>query len=96
MDHDIGRFISLLPEEIYLSIWFDGLANGHMDREKQLVAQNAALHVNTSTSTYFDSLRRVFLSIEDNEDDGKYSTRFILDIQDNQMSVIDPKDRIMI
>jgi RHS repeat-associated protein len=61
---------------------------------------STAKHANTPTVAHFDTLGRTFLTIADNGKDAggsdqNYSTRVELDIEGNQRSVMDAKDRIV-
>jgi len=62
------------------------------DPEKK-AATAAAAHANTPAAVHRDTLGRTFLSVADNGVAGKYETRLELDIEGNQRSVTDAKDR---
>jgi RHS repeat-associated protein len=107
-----------LPTDDYLPTWY-GLrtdpANAAVASQKwpslkkrnaeMDAATKAAVHANTPTIAYFDSLGRTFVTIAQNKfthkkSDGstetleeKYSTVLHLDIKGNQRAVIDPRGR---
>ncbi len=55
----------------------------------------AAAHANTPKVEYLDTLGRVFLLVDDNGTEGKYETRFDLDILGNQIQVTDALGRLI-
>jgi RHS repeat-associated protein len=72
----------------------------HADRQtlplndpERKAATSAALHANTPTVVHLDTLGRAFLTIADNGVAGKYETRVELDIEGNQRSVTDARQR---
>ena len=54
---------------------------GEIERE---VARKAAAHAKTKTVSHFDTLGRMFLTVEDNGDDGEYNAAVEFDIKGNQ------------
>ena len=61
----------------------------------QRAAWLAAKHANTPAQIHLDSLGRKIFSIADNGSDGKYATRTIFDIENNQRQVIDARNNIV-
>ena len=62
------------------------------DPERKAAAA-AAVHANTPAVVHLDTLGRTFLTIADNGAAGKYETRVQLDIEGNQRSVTDARQR---
>jgi RHS repeat-associated protein len=62
------------------------------DPERKAAAA-AALHANTPSVVHLDTLGRTFLTIADNGGAQKYETRLQLDIEGNQRSVTDARQR---
>ncbi|MEZ4861706.1 MAG: SpvB/TcaC N-terminal domain-containing protein [Caldilineaceae bacterium] len=58
-------------------------------------AQKTAVHANTPTKAYFDTLGRAVVTIADNGAAGQYTTRTELDMEGNQRSVTDANNRIV-
>ncbi len=52
----------------------------------------AARHANTPTQAHLDSLGRVIYTISDNGNAGKYFSRSVLDIENNQLQVTDARN----
>lgn len=94
-DADVDELLTRLPEVDYLPTWYQQRINGALGTEEKSAAEKAANHANTPTVAHFDTLGRPFLTIADNGAGGKYETRVELDIEGNQRSVIDAKDRIV-
>ena len=106
-DADVGDFFRRLPDADYLPTWYAQRQSGTLGTQEQEAASKAAVHANTPTVAYADSLGRTFLTIAHNKferekPDGtietveeKYQTRVILDIEGNQREVIDAKDRVV-
>ena len=99
-DADVGEFLTRLPDADYLPTWQQQRIGGALGTEEKSAAEKAAKHANTPTVAHFDTLGRTFLTIADNgkdasNNDQKYATRVELDIEGNQRSVMDAKDRIV-
>ena len=99
-DADVGEFLTRLPDADYLPTWYQQRIGGALGTEEKSAAEKAAKHANTPTVAHFDTLGRTFLTIADNGKDASgndqnYATRVELDIEGNQRSVIDAKDRIV-
>ena len=99
-DADVGEFLTRLPDADYLPTWYQQRIGGALGAEEKSAAEKAAKHANTPTIAHFDTLGRTFLTIADNGKDASgndqnYATRVELDIEGNQRSVTDAKDRIV-
>jgi hypothetical protein len=86
-DEDVGGFFELLPQPDYFPTWLAHKMAG--STQDQDAPAKASKHAKTPTLAYLDSLGRTFLTVADNGDDGKYTSRGELDIQGNQRSVSD-------
>jgi RHS repeat-associated protein len=80
--------------------WHAARIGGALGPLERAAASKAALHANTPTAVYFDTLGRPFLTLAHNgfRPDGtpvQYPTRVHLDIEGNQREVIDAKGRIV-
>src|ERR1017187_5262218 len=93
-DSEVGDFFQLLPKGDYSPTWYTQ-RNGTGLPLEQDAATKAAVHANTPTTAYFDTLGRPFLTIANNGGGVKFSSRVELDIQGNQRSVTDALDRIV-
>ena len=101
-DTDVGDYFRRLPAGDYLLTWYTRRIDGSMGKQEQDAAKKTAVHANTPTTAYFDTLGRTFLSIAFNRFERdevlveeKYSTRTDLDIEGNQREVIDARERIV-
>jgi len=99
-DADVGEFLTRLPDADYLPTWYQQRIGGALGTEEKSAAEKAAKHADTPTIAHFDTLGRTFLTIADNGKDASgndqnYATRVELDIEGNQRSVTDAKDRIV-
>ena len=94
-DVDLGPHFRRLPEHDYLPTWYESRINGDRGAEQAAAATAAAKHANTPSTIHLDSLGRPFLSILDNGDAGKYSSRNFLDIQGNVRAAKDSLGRII-
>src|SRR5258708_2450844 len=65
-DPDVGDYFSRLPDEEYLPTWYARRENGDLGPQEQAAAHKAALHANTPTTAYLDTLARTFLTIARN------------------------------
>ena len=87
--------------------WYMQRQAGALGTLEQSAATKSAVHANTPTVAYFDTLGRTFLTVAHNKferkkadgtietGEGKYPTRINLDIEANQREVIDAKDRVV-
>lgn len=89
-DGDVGDFFKLLTLGDYSPTWFAQRSGGGLGTQEQDAANKAALHANTPTTAYFDTLGRTFVTVVDNGGGNKFSSRVELDVQGNQRSVRDP------
>ena len=101
-DSDVGDFFAKLPDSDYLPTWYGQRSHGQLGREEQQAARKAAVHANTPSFAYTDTLGRTFLSIAHNryEHEGSpvdeyFATRTELDIENNQRAVIDALGRVV-
>jgi len=101
-DPDVGGFFRRLPGNHYLPTWFTRRSVEGLGAEEQSAASKAAVHANTPTEAHFDALGRPILTVAWNRflksgtpAEAKYSSRFTLDVQGNQLSVIDALGRII-
>jgi len=101
-DPDVSSFFRGLPDAEYLPTWHARRRGGAMGAQEQAAATQAAVHANTPTVAYFDTLGRTFLTVAHNRferngtsNEEKYSTRVNLNIEGNQRKVIDAKDRVV-
>jgi RHS repeat-associated protein len=121
-DADIKGFVENIDTEEYQPGWHklrtdDALSmarwpdaespkNADIRKWEKSAAIKTALHAQTPTMAYFDSLGRVFLTLEHNKyekkengnttvADEKYRTTVELDIEGNQRSVTDAKGRVV-
>ena len=98
-DPDVGAFFQLLPDADYLPTWYDQRQGGSLSTQRweKEAADKAAVHANTPTTAYFDTLGRTFLTIAHNRFlnsnnapvDAYYPVRSTLDIQGRQRAVGD-------
>jgi RHS repeat-associated protein len=91
-DPDVGDFFCRLPDTDYLPTWYEDRILGAMGSAEESAATKAAVHANTPSLAYLDSLGRTFLTIADNGPDGQYPTRVQLDIEGNTRLVTDARD----
>jgi RHS repeat-associated protein len=114
-DGDVKEFFTRLPDADYLPTWYAvrtdpslaalaavfwtdaNVRAGEID-----AATKAAVHADTPTVAFFDTLGRPFLTIAHNKFarsgvtlEEKYVTRIERDIEGNQRKVIDANDRIV-
>jgi RHS repeat-associated protein len=95
-DPDVGALFQRLSDSDYLPTWYQGRIDGGMGPAEATAAEKAARHAETPAVAYFDTLRRIFLSFDNNGENRKYRTRTILDIQGNRRAVVDALDRVVI
>jgi RHS repeat-associated protein len=100
-DPNVGELISRLPDPDYLPTWYGARIMGALGEAERNAALSAALHAETPTTTYFDSLGRPVLTVVDNGLDNagtsrKYSSLAVLDIEGNSRDVIDALGRSVI
>jgi RHS repeat-associated protein len=104
-DPDAGDFFRRLPDAEYLPAWHAQRQSGALGPHEQAAARKAAIHANTPTVAYFDTLGRTFLTVAHNRSQRSDSadppteefhhTRVTFDIEGNQREVIDAKDRVV-
>jgi RHS repeat-associated protein len=115
-DDDVKEFFTRLPDADYLPTWY-GLRTdpslaasaaslwpeAKIRAGETAAAIKAAVHADTPTVAFFDTLGRPFLTISRNKFvrsgatlEEKYATRTELNIEGNQREVIDANDRIVI
>lgn len=94
-DPDIGAYFKHLPGEDYLPSWRDARLAGQRGDAERSASEKVAAHADTPSIAHLDSLGRTVLTVADNAQEGKYESRVVLDIEDNQIEVIDAKDRIV-
>lgn len=102
-DLDVGDFFRRLPDGEYLPTWYAPRQAGVLGPQEQAAAGRAAIHANTPTAAFFDSLGRTCLTIAHNRfkrgdsplDDPPteefYRSRTVYDLEGNQREVIDAK-----
>jgi RHS repeat-associated protein len=105
-DKDVDSYFRRLAAVEYLPTWYSRRRDGALGAHEQTAAEKAAVHDETPSVTYIDSLARVFLTVAHNrfvEANGvttrtvneKHETRVELDIEGNQRTVIDARGRIV-
>jgi RHS repeat-associated protein len=94
-DLDVGDYFGRLPDADYLPTWYSPRQSGSLGPREEDAATKTEPHHDTPTTAHFDSLGRAFLTIADNGADGQYATRVELDIEGNQRSVTDAKNRVV-
>lgn len=99
-DADVGDFFARLPKDDYLPTWYEQRKNGELGHEEAIAAEKAAVHADTPSTIYFDSLGRSFLSVAHNRFardaavvNENITTLTKFDIQNNQIAVIDALQR---
>ncbi len=91
LDTDVGGIIARLPAADYMPTWYTQQVGG--TALQQAAAAKTAVHADTPSLAYFDTLGRTFLSIVDNGAAGTYSTRNQLDIKGNIVTITDALGR---
>lgn len=71
--------------------WYQQRFNGNLGPEQKDAAQKAAMHANTPTRTYLDTLGRPFLTRNDNGPEGKYDTHTQMDMEGNPLIITDAR-----
>jgi RHS repeat-associated protein len=101
-DPDVGDFFRRLPDADYLPTWYAKRQAGALGAEERDAAAKTAIHAATPSIGHADSLGRTFLTIDQNRlmrdgatVEGRFATRFELDILGNQRAVMDADDRIV-
>jgi RHS repeat-associated protein len=101
-DRDVGEYFGKLPGSDYLPTWYEERIGGALGKDQEQAATKAAVHANTPSVAYADTLGRTFLSIAHNrfEREGAavdeyFATRTELDIENNQRAVIDALGRVI-
>lgn len=102
-DADVGAAFERLSPGDYLPTWFEARQSGQLGSEAEDAARQAAVHAETPSIAFLDSLGRTFLTIEKNrwEEDGTVvedliANRVIEDVEGNYRLVYDGKDREVI
>jgi RHS repeat-associated protein len=80
-------------DTVVASQWYADRQSLPLNDPERKAATAAALHANTPAVVHLDTLGRTFLTIADNGTAGKYETRVKLDIEGNQRSVTDARQR---
>lgn len=114
-DPDVGPFLTRLPEADYTPTWralrADPLytaealrqwPDAQMRAAETNATAKAAVHADTPTVAYTDTLGQTFLTVAHNKFvkhnalvEEKYATRLVLDAEGNQRAVIDAKGRVV-
>jgi RHS repeat-associated protein len=99
-DADVGDFFARLPKDDYLPTWYEQRKNGELGHEEAIAAEKAAVHADTPSTIYFDSLGRSFLTVAHNRFardaavvNENITTLTKFDIQNDQIAVIDALQR---
>ena len=100
-DADVGPLIRRIARDEYRPTWRER-AGQSTDPAERAAASSALEHADTPTSTWFDALGRVFLTVAHNRFrrggvlvEERYRTRVDLDIEGNQRTLIDPIGRVV-
>lgn len=80
-------------DTVLASQWYADRQSLPSDDPERKAAAAAGAHANTPAVVHLDTLGRTFLTIADNGTAGKYETRVELDIEGNQRSVTDARQR---
>lgn len=92
-------------DTVQASDWYTGRIGGAMGLAEQDAAQKAGLHDDTPSAAHLDSLGRTFCTVAHNKFRDRttnlvreefYSTRLVLDIENNQRQVIDARGRVIL
>jgi RHS repeat-associated protein len=101
-DPDVGDFFSRLPAADYSPTWYMQRQGGALGPQEQAAAQKTAVHANTPTIAYFDTMGRTFLTVAHNRFEGnsviteeQYLSHVTLDIENNQRELLDARDRLV-
>jgi RHS repeat-associated protein len=96
MDKDVKQFFSRLPDTDYLPTWYERRIALPANDPERVAADKAAVHRQTPTVAYLDTLGRTFLTIAHNRFERNstiveenYPTRVQLDIEGNRRAVRD-------
>ncbi|MFN8484247.1 MAG: SpvB/TcaC N-terminal domain-containing protein [Anaerolineae bacterium] len=96
LDADVAGFFARLPDADYLPTWYAARVARAANDPERVAADKAALHRQTPSVAYLDTLGRPFLTLAHNrfERDGAvgeetYPTRVELDIEGNRRAVYD-------
>jgi len=95
-DPDVGDFFSRLPPAEFLPTWYSSRINDPTRPEEQNAARKAAKHAATPSTSFLDTLGRIFLVVQDNGPQGKYNMNIELDIEGNQLAVRDAQSRVVV
>jgi RHS repeat-associated protein len=94
-DPDVGEYFRRLPDADYLPTWYQQRVDGSEGPHEQTAAIKASKDANTPTVAHFDTLGRTVLSVADNGGGQYFRTRTALDIEGNQLTIVDPLDRVV-
>ena len=101
-DPDVGDFFAKLPDADYLPTWYGQRIQGQSGKDEKQAAIQTAMHANTPSVNYADTLGRTFLSIAHNRFeragvavDEYFATRTELDIENNTRAIIDALGRVV-
>jgi RHS repeat-associated protein len=103
LDEAVSPMFSRLPTAEYLPTWHAQRAGGGLGSDEQDAAAKTVMHAGTPGIVHADSLGRAFLTVQHNRFerngtivDDRYATRVELDIEGNQRSVTDARDRVVV
>lgn len=101
-DPDVGDFFQRIPTQDYTPTWYAQRQAGAIGPLEQTAAQQTAIHANTPTLAYFDTLGHTFLTIVHNRFvrnnapvDEYYASRTTIDIQGHERAVNDAHERLV-
>jgi RHS repeat-associated protein len=104
-DPDIGDFFRRLPVADYLPTWLTRRQSGALGSDENAAASKAAVHANTPTVAFFDTVGHTFMTVAHNRfvqsDSGatvdeRYATRVQRDVEGNIRAVTDPQGRVAV
>lgn len=102
-DPDVGGYLRRYLDNIGDPVtWYAARIDGQLGPAEQRAAEQTAVHANTPTRVYFDTLGRTFLTVAHNRFlrdgapvDETESKRTLLDIENNERAVSDAEQRIV-
>lgn len=105
-DPDAGGFFSRLANADYLPSWHDRRRGGGLGPQAQLAAQKAEMFAETPTISHLDPLGRAVVTVAHNRyrhsnaapgapTEEQLTTRTVLDIEGNQRTLLDAKNRMV-
>lgn len=100
-DVDVGGYVDhYLDSQKGWQTWYEQRIGGAKGRQEQLAAEKAAVHANTPTQAWLDSLGRSMLAVAHNRLNRNdavveeyYTSRRVLDIEGNQLEIVDALGR---